>query len=201
MLRSARRGRWPSTWDCRSRWCRGCGGRSDLLRTNRIRGIRAGFGDVRGRETQIQALNRTQPVFPLLPGTPARAGQVIGSLHGRHRAVEFLAFLRKIDANVPADLDVHLVLDNASTHKTPAVKRWLTAHPRFVRHLTPTSSTLDQSGRTLVLGANHQETGSRHPHIGTPTQRRHSGLDRHLERQPAPLRLDEDCTRINDSGR
>jgi transposase len=112
-------------------------------------------------KTQIQALNRTQPVFPMLPATPARAshddvrhgtsslyaaldlasGQVIGSLHARHRATEFLAFLRKIDAEVPADLDVHLVLDNASTHKTPAVKRWLTAHPRFVMHFTPTSSS------------------------------------------------------------
>ncbi|MDT5291578.1 MAG: hypothetical protein QOF88_6467 [Mycobacterium sp.] len=112
-------------------------------------------------KTQIQALNRTQPVFPMLPGTPARAshdyvrhgtsslyaaldlasGKVIGSLHARHRATEFLAFLKKIDTEVPADLDVHLVLDNASTHKTPAVKRWLTAHPRFVMHFTPTSSS------------------------------------------------------------
>ena len=112
-------------------------------------------------KTQIQALNRTQPVFPMLPGTPARAshdyvrhgtsslyaaldlttGQVIGSLHSRHRAQEFLAFLKKIDANVPADLDCHVVLDNASTHKTPAVKRWLTNHPRFVLHFTPTSSS------------------------------------------------------------
>jgi transposase len=112
-------------------------------------------------KTQIQALNRTQPVFPMLPGTPARAshdyvrhgtsslyaaldlasGQVIGSLHARHRAQEFLGFLKKIDSEVPADLDVHLVLDNASTHKTPAVKRWLTAHPRFVLHFTPTSSS------------------------------------------------------------
>lgn len=112
-------------------------------------------------KTQIQALNRTQPVFPMLPGTPARAshdyvrhgtsslyaaldlasGQVIGSLHARHRSQEFLAFLKKIDAEVPADLDVHLVLDNASTHKTPAVKRWLTSHPRFVMHFTPTSSS------------------------------------------------------------
>ena len=112
-------------------------------------------------KTQIQALNRTQPVFPMLPGTPARAshdyvrhgtsslyaaldlasGQVIGSLHARHRAQEFLAFLKKIDAAVPADLDCHVVLDNASTHKTPAVKRWLTAHPRFVLHFTPTSSS------------------------------------------------------------
>ena len=97
----------------------------------------------------------------MLPGTPARAshdyvrhgtsslyaaldlatGKVIGSLHARHRATEFLAFLKKIDAEVPADLDVHLVLDNASTHKTPAVKRWLTTHPRFVLHFTPTSSS------------------------------------------------------------
>ncbi len=112
-------------------------------------------------KTQIQALNRTQPVFPMLPGTPARAshdyvrhgtsslyaaldlttGKVIGSLHSRHRAQEFLAFLKKIDAEVPADLDCHVVLDNASTHKTPAVKRWLTNHPRFVLHFTPTSSS------------------------------------------------------------
>jgi len=112
-------------------------------------------------KTQIQALNRTQPVFPMLPGTPARAshdyvrhgtsslyaaldvttGKVIGALHSRHRAQEFLAFLKTIDANVPVDLDVHLVLDNASTHKTPAVQRWLTAHPRFVVHFTPTSAS------------------------------------------------------------
>jgi transposase len=112
-------------------------------------------------KTQIQALNRTQLVFPVLPGTPARAshdyvrhgtsslyaalnlttGKVIGALHGRHRAQEFLAFLKTIDARVPSDLDVHLVLDNASTHKTPAVQRWLAAHPRFVPHFTPTSAS------------------------------------------------------------
>ena len=112
-------------------------------------------------KTQIQALDRTQPVFPMLPGSPARAshdyvrhgtsslyaaldvatGTVIGSLHARHRGVEFGKFLRKLDASVPADLDVHLVLDNASTHKTPAIRRWLAAHPRFVLHFTPTSSS------------------------------------------------------------
>ncbi|MFD7037271.1 IS630 family transposase [Rhodococcus jostii] len=112
-------------------------------------------------KTQIQALDRTQPIFPMLPTTPQRAshdyvrngtsslyaaldiatGKVIGSLHSRHRAQEFIAFLRKIDAEVPDDLDVHLVMDNASTHKTPAVKRWLLAHPRFVIHFTPTSSS------------------------------------------------------------
>ena len=97
----------------------------------------------------------------MLPGSPARAshdyvrngtsslyaaldittGKVIGSLHTRHRAVEFGKFLRTIDAHVPDELDIHLVLDNASTHKTPAIKRWLAAHPRFVLHFTPTSSS------------------------------------------------------------
>jgi transposase len=112
-------------------------------------------------KSQIQALDRTAPILPMLPGTPARAshdykragtsslyaaldlatGKVIGSLHARHRAIEFKKFLQRIDREVPADFDVHVVLDNASTHKTPAVKRWLAAHPRFVLHFTPTSSS------------------------------------------------------------
>jgi len=112
-------------------------------------------------KSQIQALDRTAPVLPMLPGTPARAshdyvragtsslyaaldlttGKVIGSLHARHRAVEFKKFLTTLDRQVPAHLDVHLILDNASTHKTPAIKRWLTTHPRFVVHFTPTSSS------------------------------------------------------------
>ena len=112
-------------------------------------------------KSQIQALDRTAPIFPMMPGTPARAshdykragtsslyaaldlasGKVIGSLHARHRAIEFKKFLATIDREVPAEYDVHVVLDNASTHKTPAVKRWLAAHPRFVLHFTPTSSS------------------------------------------------------------
>jgi transposase len=112
-------------------------------------------------KSQIQALDRTAPILPMLPGTPQRAthdykrhgtsslyaaldittGKVIGALHGRHRAIEFKKFLQTIDSVVPADLDVHLVLDNASTHKTPVIKRWLLAHPRFVLHFTPTSSS------------------------------------------------------------
>jgi len=112
-------------------------------------------------KSQIQALDRTAPILPMLPGTPERAthddkragtsslyaaldittGQVIGRLHGRHRAVEFKAFLQVIDREVPADLDVHVVLDNSSTHKTPAIQKWLAAHPRFVLHFTPTSSS------------------------------------------------------------
>ncbi len=68
-------------------------------------------------------------------------GKVIGSLHRRHRAVEFKKFLAKLDKEVPADLGVHLILDNYVTHKTPAVKKWLLAHPRFHLHFTPTSSS------------------------------------------------------------
>jgi len=112
-------------------------------------------------KSQIQALDRTAPVLPMLPGTPQRAsrdykrfgtsslyaaldigsGQVIGSLHARHRAIEFKKFLQRLDREVPDELEVHLILDNASTHKTPAVKKWLLAHPRFVLHFTPTSSS------------------------------------------------------------
>jgi transposase len=112
-------------------------------------------------KSQIQALDRTAPILPMLPGTPARAshdyvragtsslyaaldlttGKVIGSLHARHRAVEFKKFLVTLDRQVPAGLEVHVVLDNASTHKTPAIRRWLAAHPRFVLHFTPTSSS------------------------------------------------------------
>ncbi len=112
-------------------------------------------------KSQIQALDRTAPILPMLPGTPERAthdyrragtsslyaaldlstGKVIGALHSRHRSIEFKKFLQRIDAQVPRDLDVHVVLDNSSTHKTPAVKRWLLAHPRFQLHFTPTSSS------------------------------------------------------------
>jgi transposase len=112
-------------------------------------------------KAQIQALDRTAPSLPILPGTPARrshdyvrngtaslfaaldvaSGKVISLLHRRHRHQEFLQFLRTIDRNVPAELDVHLVCDNYGTHKTPEIKRWLLRHPRFQLHLTPTSSS------------------------------------------------------------
>ena len=68
-------------------------------------------------------------------------GQVLGALHARHRAIEFKRFLQTIDREVPTELAVHVVLDNSSTHKTPAVQRWLLAHPRFVLHFTPTSAS------------------------------------------------------------
>ena len=112
-------------------------------------------------KSQIQALNRTQPLLPLRPNMPERrshdyerhgttslfaalnvqTGKVIGELHHRHRSVEFRKFLTTIDKVVPADLDVHVVLDNYGTHKSPMIKNWLRRHPRFTMHFTPTSGS------------------------------------------------------------
>ena len=106
-------------------------------------------------------MDRTVPVLPLLPTTPAwrshddvrhgtaslfaaldaASGQVISQLHRRHRHQEFLKFLRAIDGNVPAGLELHLVCDNCATYKTPAIKTWLLRHPRFHLHFTPTSAS------------------------------------------------------------
>ncbi|AZE50349.1 Transposase [Pseudomonas chlororaphis] len=111
-------------------------------------------------KTQIQALDRTQPMLPLRPGQIERrthdykrhgtaslyaafdilTGKVIGRITQRHRAKEFLAFLQQIDRSTPAELDLHVILDNSSTHKTPAIKPWLEKHPRFKLHFTPTSA-------------------------------------------------------------
>ncbi len=112
-------------------------------------------------KTQIQALDRTQPMLPLKPGQIERrthdykrhgttslyaafdvlTGKVIGRVTKRHRAKEFLDFLRQIDRSVPKELDLHVILDNSSTHKTPEVKKWLGEHPRFILHFTPTSAS------------------------------------------------------------
>jgi len=123
-------------------------------------------------KSQVQALGRSQPAFPMMPGMPEKRthdyvrngttslfaafntadGTVISSLHRRHRSIEFKKFLTKIDQEVPADLDVHLICDNYGTHKTPAVKTWLVAHPRFQMHFTPTySSWLNQVERFFAF--------------------------------------------------
>jgi transposase len=112
-------------------------------------------------KSQIQALDRTQPLLPMRPGQAERrthdyvrhgttslfaaldvkTGKVIGECHARHRAAEFRRFLDTIDAAVPRHLDVHLILDNYATHKTPAIQRWLVRHPRFHLHFTPTGAS------------------------------------------------------------
>jgi transposase len=112
-------------------------------------------------KSQIQALDRSRPVLPMMPGMPERRthdyyrhgitslfaafniadGTVISELHRRHRAIEFRKFLVRIDKAVPADLDVHLVCDNYATHNTPEIRTWLARHPRFTVHFTPTGSS------------------------------------------------------------
>jgi len=112
-------------------------------------------------KSQIQALDRSAPIFPLMPGTPERrthdyvrhgttslfaaldaaTGRVIGKCFEQHRAVEFKKFLAEIEANVPDGLDVHIVMDNYATHKTPAIRAWLSRRPHWHVHFTPTSAS------------------------------------------------------------
>ena len=112
-------------------------------------------------KSQMQALARSQPAFPMMPGMPEKRthdyvrhgtttlfaafntadGTVISSTHRRHRTLEFKKFLTKIDHEVPAELAVHLIVDNYGTHKSPAIRTWLAAHPRFHIHYTPTYSS------------------------------------------------------------
>ena len=112
-------------------------------------------------KTQIQALDRTQPLLPMRPGQIERrthdykrhgtaslyaafdvsTGQVMGRITKRHRAKEFLDFLRQIDRSTPNELDLHLILDNSSTHKTEKVRQFVADHPRFHFHFTPTSAS------------------------------------------------------------
>lgn len=112
-------------------------------------------------KAQIQALDRSQPLLPMRPGQAerrsadymrhgtinlfaaldAKAGTVIGEFHRRHRTAEFKSFLETIDAAVPRELELHLILDNYGTHKTAPIKRWLLRHPRFHLHFTPTGGS------------------------------------------------------------
>lgn len=122
-------------------------------------------------KSQVQALARSQPAFPMMPGMPEKRthdyvrhgttslfaamniadGTVISSTHRRHRAVEFKKFLQKIDNEVPSHLDVHVVCDNYGTHKSPSVTAWIEKHPRFHMHFTPTySSWINQVERLFA---------------------------------------------------
>src|SRR5258705_6700111 len=112
-------------------------------------------------KSQIQALDREQPVLPMMPGVPERrthsyvrhgttslfaaldvaSGFVIGKCYKRHRAAEFLNFLKEIDAQIPEGLDIHIVMDNYATHKTPKINAWLARRPHYHVHFTPTSAS------------------------------------------------------------
>jgi transposase len=160
-------------------------------------------------KTQVQALDRTAPVLPMLPGTPARqtytyvrngtsdlyaaldvaSGKVITKMTDQHRAVEFRAFLNLIDKSVPAELTVHVICDNASTHKAPEIVRWLKRHRRFTLHYTPTySSWLNQVERWFSeLTTKKLRTSNTPQRHRTPP--RHQRLGRTLEREPPRVHL------------
>jgi transposase len=138
-------------------------------------------------KSQIQALNRTQPVLPMRIGEVERrtsdydrhgtttlfaaldvaTGNVLGKCFARHRTVEFVKFLREVEDNLPHDLDIHIVLDNYATHKAPAVKRWLNKRPRFHLHFTPThGSWLNQVERWFGLLTQRQLRRGSHTSVG-----------------------------------
>jgi len=140
-------------------------------------------------KSQIQALDRTQPILPLAHGIAERrthdymrhgtttlfaaldiaTGEVIGELHRRNRSSEFLQFLRTIDANVPADREVHLVMDKYGTHKTPSIKNWFARHPRFQVHFTPTSASWLNQVEPLVCHADRKIHSTWHASLDTAT--------------------------------
>ena len=182
-------------------------------------------------KSQIQALDRTAPILPMLPGTPERAthdykrhgtsslyaaldltsGKVLGALHQRHRAIEFKKFLQTIDREVPGHLDVHLVLDNSSTHKTPAIKKWLTAHPRFVLHFTPTSSSwlnlverwFSELTTKLLQRGTHRSVGALNTDIRAWIETWNDDPRPYVWTKPAEQILESIaryCKRINQSG-
>lgn len=181
-------------------------------------------------KSQIQALDRTQPILPMAPGIPERrthdyarhgttslfaaldvaTGRVIGQLHRRHRSREFLRFLRTIDENVPPELNVHLVMDNYGTHKTPAVRAWLARHERFQVHFTPTSTSwLNQVERWFALLSQRQIKRGTHRSTRALEKAIRDFLDIHNE-NPKPFiwtksadeifaSLARFCKRISDS--
>lgn len=182
-------------------------------------------------KSQIQALDRTQPLLPMAPGTPERqtptysrhgttslfaaldvaTGKVIGEIHRRHSAKEFLSFLRTIDANVPGDLDVHVIMDNLGTHKTAAVTRWFARHPRFHPHFTPTySSWLNQVERWFALLEQRQLKRGVHRSVKSVEKAIHEFIAACNE-NPRPIRWTKSadeilssigryCSRISDPG-
>jgi transposase len=137
-------------------------------------------------KSQIQALDRTQPLLPMRPGQAERrthdytrhgttslfaaldiaTGSVIGHCYPKHRSAEFRKFLDRIEANVPADLEVHLVMDNYATHKTKLIRDWLAKRPRWQVHFTPTgASWINQVERFFALITDKQIRRGVHPSV------------------------------------
>lgn len=167
-------------------------------------------------KSQIQALSRTQPVLPMRVGQLERrthdytrhgvtslfaaldiaTGNVLGKCYRRHRSVEFLDFLKKIDATVPEDLDVHLVLDNYGTHKTALVRRWLLKRPRYHLHFTPThASWLNQVERWFALLTERQIKRGSHSSVQELEDAIREFIKVHNQ-QPKPFRWTKSADQI-----
>jgi transposase len=163
-------------------------------------------------KSQIQALDRSAPVLPMMPGLPERrthdylrhgittlfaaldvaTGEIYGSIHRRHRATEFKKFLTKLDQQIPADLDVHLILRQLR-HPQDASDRQMAWGPSpFPHALHPDLLILAQPGRAAVRAADRQEAPPRHPPLDLRPGEGHPRLDHRLERQPKTLHLEQD---------
>lgn len=167
-------------------------------------------------KSQIQALSRSQPVLPMRVGQMERrthdykrhgvtslfaaldvaTGQVLGKCYRRHRSVEFLDFLKRIDADVPAELDVHLVLDNYGTHKTALVRQWLQRRPRYHLHFTPThASWLNQVERWFALLTERQIKRGSHRSVQELERAIRDFIAAHNQ-QPKPFRWTKSADQI-----
>ena len=167
-------------------------------------------------KSQIQALERAQPVLPMSLGQPERqthdyirhgttdlfaaldtaTGEIIGKCYTRHRAVEFKKFLAEIETAVPNELDIHIVLDNLATHKTPAIKRWLAKRPRFHFHFTPThASWLNLVERFFGLLTEHALRRGSHTSVHQLKTAIHDYLDAHND-EPKPFKWTKSADQI-----
>lgn len=167
-------------------------------------------------KSQIQALDRTQPLLPMRPGQAERrthdykrhgttslfaaldvaTGKVISRCFKRHRAKEFLAFLREIDSNVPQDVDVHLIMDNYATHKTPAIRKWLAKRPHWHVHFTPTgASWLNQVERLFALLSEKQIRRGVHRSTAELEAAIHTFIDT-VNQDPKPFRWTKTADQI-----
>src|SRR5579864_3081614 len=162
-------------------------------------------------KSQIQALDRTQPLLPMRPGQPARrshdykrhgttslfaaldiaTGRVIGKCYARHRAVEFRKFLDEIEAAVPADLDVHLVIDNYATHKAPLIRKLVQSAPALARASDTDQPLLGQSGGALLCSADRTPNPTRHSPQRRRLEGRHHHVHRTAQRQPEAVSVDK----------
>ena len=167
-------------------------------------------------KSQIQALDRLKPVLPMMPGMPERRshdyarhgvtslyaafdiadGVVISQIRRRHRAAEFKAFLAAIDKTVPEELDVHVVCDNSSTHKTPAIKSVARRHPRFHLHFTPTGSSWIIPGRALIRYSDRPDDPARSAQKRPGAGEGHQGLDSGVEVEDRAVRLEKSADEI-----